>query len=402
VIPAVDLCAATSSGEGRSSPELADVLRRYGDAYRAAHPLSAHHQRVLRAIEQCRTAALGGHLQRCDTCGFERPAYNSCRNRHCPKCQSLAKAQWLEARTAELLPVPYFHVVFTLSHGLHPLLAENRRWLFDQLFASTAATLQAFAANELGGTLGFIAVLHTWDQKLLQHLHLHCLVPGGALAFDHSRWIASRPRFLFRVEPLAQKFQGHFLAQLQTAYRDATVVFSDPSDPAAFARLLDALYAEDWVVYCKPPFAGPELVLDYLGRYTQRVALSNHRIVDVADGTVTFRYRDRADGNQVKTLPLDAEEFIRRFLLHVLPPGFRRIRYFGFLAPRAKHQALARCRELLGQPRALPPPPPKTVCEWILALTGIDPARCPVCRKGTLLQVAVLPKPPSPWPRAPP
>jgi hypothetical protein len=342
---------------------------------------------VLRDIERCRTAALGGHKERCTTCGFTRPAYDSCRNRHCPKCQSLAKAKWLSARRDELLPVAYYHGVFTLPHDANPLVLANPRPLLGLLFQAVSQTLLTFARNELGGTLGFLAVLHTWDQLLRDHFHLHCLVPGGALATDPDRWIPCPPRFLFHVEALGAVFRGKFLDGMKKLYREGKLVF--PGDiaplgtPKGFQQLLDTLYGKDWVVYCKPPFSGPEKVLDYLARYTHRVAISNHRLRDVSEGQVSFTYRDRAHGDVVCTARLPAHEFLHRFLLHVLPDGFQRIRHYGFLANRAKNDALPRCRALLGAP-APTPATPASAAEAILALTGVDIRRCPACGIPTL------------------
>lgn len=381
-------------------------MRLYGDAYRRARPVPAAHLRVIRDIERCRTAALGGHLERCGACGFERPAYDSCRNRHCPKCQSLAKAKWLSERRKELLPVGYFHGVFTLPHELNPLVLANLRPLMGLLFHAASQTLLAFGRTELGGTLGFLAVLHTWDQLLRSHFHLHCLVPGGALDVDPDRWIASPPKFLFRVEPLARVFRGKFLDGLKRLYAQRKLAL--PSTLAAlrtssgFQRLIDALYDEPWVVYCKPPFSGPEKVLDYLARYTHRVAISNHRLLDVGEGQVSFSYRDRAHGDVVRTARLPADEFLRRFLLHVFPKGLQRIRHYGFLANRAKKGALPRCRKALAVSAVPDAPPPASPREVILALTGVDIHRCPACGSPSLTRVAVLPPGRTTAIRAPP
>ena len=393
------MSAACRAAHGASRPrlrwEVADVVRLYGDAYRRSHCVPAGPLRVMRDIERCRTAALGGHLERCGACGFERPAYDSCRNRHCPKCQSLAKAKWLSARRAELLPVAYFHGVFTLPHEVNPLVLANLRPLVGLLFHAVAETLLTFGRTELGGTLGFLAVLHTWDQLLRDHYHLHCLIPGGALRADPDRWIGSPPKFLFRVEPLAKVFRGKFLDGLQKLYAQGKLLFPGTLAPlgtrSGFQSLLDKLYGKDWVVYCKPPFSGPEKVLEYLARYTHRVAISNHRLREVGEGHVTFTYRDRAHGDVVRIARLPAEEFLRRFVLHVLPKGLQRIRHYGFLSHRAKKAALARCRTLLAAPS---PPPPERSCasprEAILALTGVDVRRCPACGSPTLARVATL------------
>ena len=338
-----------AAGQNKGRPELADIFRHYGDRYRKTHCLPAAHRKVMRAIEVCRTAELGGHFKQCDTCGFEHPSYNSCRNRHCPKCQSLAKAQWLQKQSAELLPVGYFHLVFALPHEFNRLILAHKKIGLSLLFKAVSETLLEFGQTRLKGTLGIIAVLHTWDQTLKDHFHLHCLVPAGALSSNHSRWIGARPNFLFPVTALSQVFQGKFLALLQQACDKGKI-------PPANNEI-KASRQKSWVVYAKKPFGSPQTVLDYLGRYTHRVALSNERILSVQNGQVTLSYRDRKDGNRKTTIPLDAQEFIRRFLLHVLPDGFMRIRHFGFLANRSKKQALAQCRRLLKIEAVLPETP---------------------------------------------
>jgi hypothetical protein len=370
------------AGEKKARPELADIFRLYGEKYRRTHPLPASHRKVMRAIEVCRTQELGGHLKKCDTCGFEHPAYNSCRNRHCPKCQSLAKAKWLEKQTAELLPVGYFHLVFTLPHELNRLILAHKKILLALLFKAVSETLLEFGQTRFKGTLGIIAVLHTWDQTLKDHFHLHCLVPAGALSFDHSRWIAARKNFLFPVKALSRVFRAKFLDLLKQNIARGQI--------AAANRDSQALWKKNWVVYAKKPFGSPQTVLDYLGRYTHRVALSNNRILKIENGEITLSYRDRKDGDRKKTLPFDAHEFIRRFLLHILPDGFVRIRHFGFLANRSKKQALAQCRKLLDL--ALPSCPPLSAKDLLLKLTGIDLSRCPSCQKGTMIVVGELPR----------
>lgn len=389
--------------------EVADVLRLHGEAYRRAHPLPLLHLKIVRALSACRTPALGGHVRRCGDCSFERHAYNSCRNRHCPKCQSLAKAKWLEARAAELLPVGYFHVVFTLPHELNPLILCNKAAVLGILFDAVAQTLRQFGRdprNGLGGKLGFLTVLHTWDQKLMDHFHLHCLIPAGALSPDGLRWIAARKDFLFPVKALAQVFRGKFVTLLKKAFTDGRLIFPGRTailgTPAGFSDLIGLLYRKHWVVYCKPPFGGPKKVLDYLGRYTHRVAISNHRIRAVKDGNVTFSYRDRRDGDTVKVMTVPAEEFIRRFLLHALPASFMRIRHFGFLANRCKSRDLQRCRQLLGLPAELPETRPSTSEDLLRELTGQNLAQCPVCKTGVMTLVAQLPRlPMTIWPHFP-
>jgi predicted Zn-ribbon and HTH transcriptional regulator len=378
--------------------EVADIFRAYGPQYRQTVSLPPSHRKVMHAIETCRTAELGGHVERCDACGFERNAYNSCRNRHCPKCQALAKAQWLQERQAEVLPVEYFHVVFSLPHELNPLTLSNKKVLLDLLFQVVGATLQEFGADPqhgLGGRIGFTAVLHTWDQRLLDHFHLHCLVPGGALSFDGRRFVRAKRGYLFPVKALSRVFRGKFLEGLKKRYAQRQIVFPKGLNALGteegFARLVDQLWQKEWVVYSKAPFDGPEKVLEYLGRYTHRVAISNHRLVNVAEGMVTFRYRDRRDHDQVKETTISAQEFIRRFLLHVVPDSYKRIRHFGFLANGCKKRDLTRCRELLGLPAALPLSPPESLIERMLRLTGVDITQCPRCKQGHMTRVKELP-----------
>ena len=376
--------------------ELADVVRTHGRTYRQAHRLTRGQHRALRAIGACRTAALGGHTEACDHCGAIRIAYNSCRNRHCPKCQRLAQARWLAARQAELLPVEYFHVVFTLPHLLNPLAQGNPRVLYGRLFAAARATLATFGADprHLGGEIGGIAILHTWGQTLEQHLHLHCVVPGGALAPDRTTWLPAKRGFLFPVRALARVFRGKYLAGLHQAFERGELRFAGSAatlaDPRTFRQFLATLRAQDWVVYAKPPFGGPAQVLEDLGRYTHRVALSNDRLLSVDAGQVRFRWRDYACGNRLKTMTLPADEFLRRFLLHVLPAGFVRIRHFGFLANRGCTAKLARCRELLAASPPPAPAEPESVATLMFRLTGMDIAQCPACHAGRLRVVAVF------------
>jgi len=372
-----------AAGEKQGRPELAYVFRQHGESYQRTHRLSACQQKVIRAISVCRTQELGGHLDRCDSCGFERPAYNSCRNRHCPKCQSLAKAKWVEKQTSELLPVGYFHMVFTLPHEFNRLILANKKIGLSLLFKAVSETLLEFGQTRLKGTLGIIAVLHTWDQTLKDHFHLHCLVPAGALSFDQRHWIPARKGFLFPVKALSRVFRGKFLTLLQQAANRGKVLTINPG--------LKSSRQKHWIVYAKQPFGSPRTVLDYLGRYTHRVALSNDRILQVDNGKVILSYRDRRDGDRKKTMTLEAHEFIRRFLLHILPDGFMRIRHFGFLANRSKKQALARCRQLLDLDSALPKSLILSTNEWLVKITGGDLCRCPCCHKGTMIVVGDLP-----------
>jgi len=395
-------CAPGAVAERGPRLELADIVRTHGARYRPTHVLSRAQRRALLAIARCRTAALGGHRAVCAECGAERITYNSCRNRHCPKCQRVAAERWLAARRREVLPIPYFHVVFTLPHVLNPLAQSHPRLIYRLLFQSAASTLVSFGRDprHLGGDLGVTAVLHTWGQTLTQHVHVHCVVTGGALAPDGTRWIPARPGFLFPVRALAKVFRGRYLAGLRRAFdRDelhCSGGLAPLADPVAFDAWLSELRRQAWVVYCKPPFAGPEHVLAYLGRYTHRVALSNDRLLAVADGRVHFRWRDYADGDRVKVMALDVDEFLRRFLLHIVPDGFVRVRHFGLLANRRRTQALAQCRVLLTQP----PPPvdqPESVREVMLRLTGLDIERCPVCQQGRLHTVERLAPTPAAW-----
>ena len=378
----------------RPKCELGHIFREYGEDYRCTHPLPFSHRRVMRAIKNCRTSALGGHMEQCSSCGFKHPAYDSCRNRHCPKCQSLTKARWFEKQKSRLLPVGAFHLVFTLCHNLNPLILVNKELLFDLLFQAVRETLLEFAERHLKGTPGFTLVLHTWNQQLQDHFHLHCLFPKGVLSFDQNRWIATRKNFLFRVEPLSTVFRGKFLDFLENAFDQKKLIFPGKTaplaDPRNFNLLIQRLRKNPWVVYAKKPFGSPEHLLNYLGRYVHRVALSNDRILSVENGKVTFTYRDRKDRDRLKTRTLPVEEFIRRFLLHVLPKRFMRIRHFGFLANHSK-KLLCRCRQLLGLNPDLPVITKRSTQELMLQLTGIDITRCPRCKTGTLAFLAILP-----------
>ena len=384
-------------GTARPHWEVADVFRLYGEAYRRSRAMPSSHLKIMRAVEFCRTAALGGHKERCGTCGFSRPVYNSCRNRHCPKCQALAKARWLKAREEELLPVPYFHLVFTIPHELNPIALRNKKALYDILFRAVSQTLLEFGADEergLGGTLGITAILHTWDQTLRDHIHLHCAIAGGALSQNGQRWVSADPDFLFPVRALSQVFRGKFLDFLKKAFHEGKLIFpgqiADLASEPAFRRLLAQLYDKKWVVYSKRAFAGPQSVLDYIGRYTHRVAISNHRLLSVQEGVVTFSYRDRRDANQRKAMSLASNEFIRRFLLHAIPASFMRVRHFGFLANRRKKAALSRCRELLGLAPDIPRDAAKTTDELVLDFTGKDLGACPACGTGRMKTVGEL------------
>ena len=366
---------------------LAEIVRQYGASYQATHGLSAAQRKAMWAIAHCRTEALGGQREWCPECGFERYVYHSCRNRHCPLCQRVATGAWVSARRAELLPVPYFHEVFTLPHELNALIgySERNQWaLLGLLFDATAGTLLTFGRTELGGTVGFTLVLHTWDQLLRSHYHLHGLIPSGALSADGTRWVAGGRKFLFRVCGLSKMFRAKYVdgveALLAAGALDLPPQLAELSAADRRHRWLRQLRRQRWVVYSQAPFAGPRKLVDYLGRYTYRVALGNERLVDCADGQVTFRYRDRRDGDRQKTAVLPAEEFLHRFLQHVLPDGFYRVRHYGLLANRGKRQRLAWCRKLLGAgPRPVAAAEPRTAREWLRQVLGIEVSRCPHC-----------------------
>jgi hypothetical protein len=347
--------------------EVADIVRRHGDRFLETHRawLTSQHRRVLRALVQCRTAALGGHRDRCEQCAQPALSYNSCRDRHCPKCLTSARDQWVAAREEELLPVGYVHIVFTMPAVLARLALMNKRVVYDLLFRASAATLLQVAANpkRLGAVIGGLMVLHTWGQRLQHHPHIHCVVPAGGLSADGAHWVPARPTFFLPIKVLRHVFRGKLVAGLRVAFHQGRLSFPGALQPLAtepaFRAFLRSLYRQSWVVYAKPPFGSPAYVLHYLARYTHRVAISNHRLVAVADDTVSFRWKDYRHGSQVRTLTLDSDEFLRRFLLHVLPKRFVRIRYFGFLAPRCRTHELAQCRQALaGSPMPPPDNPP--------------------------------------------
>lgn len=382
--------------------ELADIFAQHGESFRRRHSLPLHHLKVMQRIEACRTAALGGHRQWCEECGFERYLYHSCRDRHCPKCQTQAREQWRAARQLDLLPVPYFHDVFTLPHEFNEwILASeaNHRALLKLLFDSTAGTLLAFGRGELGGQLGFTLVLHTWDQQLRPHFHLHGLVASGALSEDGSRWIAGGAKLMFPVRALSKKFRGKFIAGFEALLQAGELRL--PREYAAGRKhvraMLKKVRKKPWVIYSKAPFAGPAKLLDYLSRYTHRVAISNERIVSCVEGQVTFNYRDRADRDRRKQSTIPADQFIGRFLTHVLPDRFMRIRHYGFLSTRNRSSKLATIRRLLGA-RTPEPQPVLTAAQWLESVLGIDASRCPCCggqlRDGVLVPQRTLPSQP--------
>ena len=380
--------------------ELADIFRLYADDYRRSHALSYEHLKVMHHIQICRTAVLGGHVEQCDQCAFEQIAYNSCRDRHCPKCQTLTKEQWLNDRKSELLPCGYFHLVFTLPHDLNPIILSNKRITLNILFTAVNQSLQAFAKDpqwRLEGRLGFISVLHTWSQTLIDHFHLHCLIPAGALSFKKDRWISAKENFLFKISSLAKEFRKRYLKLLVNAYLKGELIFTQKTaglkSKHAFQQLIKALSKTRWIAYAKRPFAGPDQVLEYLGRYTHRVAISNNRIISIDNGRVTFAYRDRQKDNQIRKMTLDADEFIRRFLLHVLPKGLMKIRYFGFLSHTIKKKDIALIRKLIDPDARLPEKINESIGEMMLRLTGIDISCCPQCKKGKMIRIRKLPKP---------
>ena len=362
--------------------EVADLVRAAGDAFieRSRKWITWKHVKVLLAIARCRTAALGGHLDECTRCGHRAISYNSCRNRHCPKCQAGARDRWLAARRQELLPTRYVHVVFTLPAPLAPLTLQNKKFIYSLLLRASAETLLEVACDprHLGAEIGFFSVLHTWNQKLGLHPHVHCVIPAGGLSLDHTHWIKSRSRFFLSIKVLRRVFRGKFVAGLKQAFHSGRLSFCGNlaalAQPKTFAAWLRSLFRKDWVVYAKRPFGGPEYVLQYLGRYTHRVAISNHRLVSFAEGKVTFRWRDSAHNNEQKLMTVEQDEFLRRFLLHLLPKGFVRIRHFGFLANRRRATLLPLCFHLLG---AAQEPPAQQ--ELSSASDSHDLWRCPKC-----------------------
>lgn len=393
--------------QGANRLEVGDIFRKYGPAYHAAHALPLPHLKVMNAIEKCRTEALGGHMDECDTCGYRHPFFNSCRNRHCPTCGALQRAKWLAARQADLLPVRYFHVVLTLPDDLNPLALVNQRVIYRILFRAGSETLLELGRDpkHLGGEIGVLATLHTWGQNLLDHPHLHCIVTGGGLSEDGQKWVlpkkakkknGKRKKFFIHVNVISDLFKKKFLAYLREAYDDGELKFVGKTatleSPEAFKELKAKLYAKKWVTYCKPPFGGPEQVLNYLAGYTHRVAISNHRLIKIEEGKVIFKWRDYRDG-KTKVMRLEVFEFIRRFLLHVLPGHFYKIRYYGIWSSRNRKTKLRHCQEILGAATAqkASPTPAFNWEDWLRELTGIDPRLCPKCGKGRMVSREILP-----------
>src|SRR5215469_7010761 len=377
--------------------ELGDIFRLHGPAYLTTFGDSLSHEqhKALREIALCRTAALGGHVDQCDQCGYRKISYCSCRNRHCPKCHGQARARWLEQRAAELLPVEYFHVVFTLPQLVAPLALQNQQLIYGLLFRAAAETLLRIAADprHLGARIGFLAVLHTWGQNLHHHPHLHCVVPGGGIARDRRRWISCRRQFLFPVKVLSRVFRGKFIAYLKTAFGKGELGFHGElkclGEKRRFVDWLNRAAGTEWVVYAKPPFGGPRQVLKYLARYTHRVAISNQRLVSLEDGRVTFRLKNYARGSELAAMTLNVEEFIRRFLLHVLPKGFVKVRHFGFLANRCRRDSVPLCRQLLATSSIVPADlaPHDSDSNEPEANTV---ERCPRCKVGSMRLLEIL------------
>jgi hypothetical protein len=385
-------------GDSRAkvSAELADIFNLYGNSYIEQHKLSLVQHKAVNAICNCRTAALGCNVQRCLCCGAEIISYNSCRNRHCPKCQALAKARWLEARQAELLPVEYFHVVFTIPHELNVIAGYNQELIYNILFKAAWVTIKTLGLDKkrLGGLMSMLAALHTWGQNLLQHIHLHCIVPGGAL--NDTKWISCKPGFLFPVKAMSQIFRGTFISLLRQAYQSDELkiqgVIANLADQKIFTTLLDQLMKKDWCVYSKKPFNGANGAVDYLAKYVYKTAISNNRILSCDDGKVSFNWRDYSDNNKIKAMTITADEFIRRFLTHILPDGFIRIRSFGFLANSCKAENIQQILSALNTTtQNISVRKKESASELMLRLTGVDINLCPKCKIGQLHTIQTIP-----------
>lgn len=369
--------------------EVQDILRLYGESYRLRHSenISSRQYQVMNHIEQCRSAVLGGHLDRCDECNHERISYNSCRDRHCPKCQFLKKEKWLENRLNDFLPINYFHIVFTIPSEINALMLNNQKLLYDIFFNCVSETLKDISNEKkfLGARIGFITVLHTWGQNLSYHPHIHCIVTGGGLSDKNDRWISSKSKFLFPIKVLGSLFRGKFLSYLKNEYNNDSLETELPR--GEFKRLLDSLYKKDWVVYSKPPFKRPETVFEYLARYTHRIAISNHRIISIKNDHILFRWRDYADDSKEKIMSLHAHEFIRRFLLHVLPKGFVKIRHHGLFSNRKRKKLLETIRNILQVSYEIHVKNAESWKELYFRITGNDIDLCPLCKKGTMVTV---------------
>lgn len=378
--------------ETKKNWEVADILHKgLSDFKKTNGTLPIEHLKAISALKMCRTSKLGGHTYRCDSCAHEKHVYNSCRNRHCPKCQGLARIKWVNNRMDELLPVEYFHAVFTIPSELNPFVLRNKRVLYNILQKSVAETLNELSRNikHLGAEIGFISVLHTWGQNMLDHPHIHCIIPGGGIK-KNDKWKTCKNKFLFPIKVMSKLFKGKFMNAFKACVKDGSIVFHGElkmySDYSLWRVFIDDLYKKNWVVYSKPPFANPEQVLKYLGGYTHRIAISNHRILNVSDTHVTFKWKSYADENKNKTMKVTIVEFIRRFLLHILPKRYQRIRYYGFLSNRKRKKSLELCFKILGKIREAKLPVKTTieVLDLCKKIFGQDLTLCPDCKKGTL------------------
>ncbi len=373
--------------------EVADIFNKFASTYKANHSLPLQSLKVISSIQSCRTSSLGYHVDKCSDCGHERKVYNSCRNRHCPKCQGLAQLKWLEKRKQELLPIQYFHIVFTIPSELNRLTLVNQKVMYGILFKAASETILQLSSQKqhLGAKPGIISILHTWGQNLMEHPHIHMLVTGGGLSLDGKQWINSKKKFFIHVKVLSKVFRGKYLYYLKQAYKDKELKFKGEIEKlkqkSEFTKLLNLMYYKDWVVYAKKPFGNAEKVLTYLGRYTHRVALSNHRIKAFEDGKVSFSWKDYADKNKQKLMTLDATEFIRRFLLHVLPSGFFKIRYYGLLSSRSKKQNIEIVRKLLGVLHKYVENTKESLIEMYYKFTGVNITLCPNCKKGKMISI---------------
>ncbi|HWR72575.1 MAG TPA: IS91 family transposase [Nitrospirota bacterium] len=381
----------------KAAVEVAHIFHQYGREYRRSHPLPVNRLRAMRAIEACRTADLGGHVDECGHCGTKLISYNSCRNRHCPKCQFLKKERWIEDRGKDLLPIPYFHVVFTIPDLLNPLVLRNQEVLYAILFKAVSETLMELSADRkrLGAEIGFIGILHTWGQNMMEHPHIHNVVTGGGLSREGRNWKSCKKSFFLPVKVMSRLFRGKFISYLKKLRTQDKLVYPGAinhlAQPAAWGALIADLYRKKWVVYSKPPFDGSKGVLDYLGRYTHRIAISNHRIVKLEDDKVSFRWRDYADNNKTKIMTVAASEFIRRFLLHVLPDRFVKIRHYGLLGNRCRKQKLDRCRKLLAcVDQTKEERKTETWQDALLRLTGFDVSKCPACGERAMRTVETI------------
>ena len=377
--------------------EVQDIFQQYGTGYREKHKLTLAQLKAMSAIEKCRTSQLGGHIDKCESCGSTQLSYNSCRNRHCPKCQSIAKERWIDSQKSNLLNIGYFHVVFTIPDTINLVVYQNQKELYTLLFKAVAETLTELATDKkyLGAALGFTSILHTWGQNLMHHPHIHCIVPGGGLS-PIGKWVSSRKKFFIPVKVLSRKFRGKFLYYLKQLYYKNKLKFYGSQQYLCnnneFEKLLSSIYSKEWIVYCKPPFKEAACVVEYLGRYTHRVAISNNRIVNIENGNVTFRWRDYKDSSKCKLMTVSADEFIRRFIIHILPSGFMKIRHYGFLGNRNKTTKLNLCKHLTNTPILLKEK--ISTLQLIKKITGRDFSKCPHCGSDKLNRCTLFPKSP--------